>query len=136
MIARRAEDVFAELINFGPGSRWYTAVAREEHTPPGPIVAGTQISQFRDERGREAMTRYLVRELAPGRLLTLESVAARPESSIHYVLSEVPEGVRLTCSIAVQTGGLLKLVESRLRRDLDGKLAQTLATFRSAVEQP
>jgi hypothetical protein len=35
----------------------------------------------------------------------------------------------------VETGGLLKLVESRLRRDLERKLESTLAAFKGTLER-
>ncbi|HSO94347.1 MAG TPA: hypothetical protein VLS53_07760, partial [Candidatus Dormibacteraeota bacterium] len=69
------------------------------------------------------------------RELRLQSVGAKPASIIGYRLDEVTAGTRLTCSIRVETGGLLKLVESRLRGDLERKLESTLAAFKETMER-
>jgi len=108
-------------------------VADEQHDPPGAVAAGTQITQFREERGRREETRYLIWGWEPSRCLTLQSVGARPASTIRYGLEDVTAGAKLTCAIAVETGGLLRLVESRLRRNLDAKLGETLEAFRGAM---
>jgi hypothetical protein len=108
-------------------------VADEQHDPPGAVAAGTQITQFREERGRREETRYLISGWEPSRSLTLQSVGARPASTIRYGLEDVTAGAKLTCAIAVETGGLLRLVESRLRRNLDAKLGETLEAFRGAM---
>lgn len=108
-------------------------MADEQHDPPGPLAAGTQITQFREEGGRREVTRYLISGWDPARSLTLQSVGTRPASTIRYSLEEVTAGVQLTCAIAVDTGGLLRLVESRLRRNLDAKLGDTLDVFSGAM---
>jgi len=57
-----------------------------------------------------------------------------PAHALDHGLAEAVPGVRLTCVIEVKTGGLLfRLVESRLRRDLDTKLGETLEAFRGAM---
>jgi hypothetical protein len=126
-------EIFGALTDFGPGSRWYTGVADEQHEPPGLVGAGTQITQFRDERGRRDVTRYLISGWDPPRSLTLQSVGASPASTIRYTLEDGTAGVTLSCAIAVETGGLLRLVESRLRRNLEAKLGETLDAFRRAM---
>ena len=107
-----------------------------EHEPPGPIAEGTRITQVRLQGRRRELTRYLVKAYEPDRGITLESVGVTPPSTIRYGLAAAVPGVRLTCVIEVKTGGLLfRLVESRLRRDLDTKLGETLDTFCQAMER-
>lgn len=103
--------------------------------PPGPIGEGTAITQFRDEAGRRDVTRYLVAGYELDRSLTLESVGARPASTIDYRLAGEGQEVKLTCAITVATGGLVRLVDSRLKRDLDKRLGETLDTFRAVMER-
>ncbi len=103
--------------------------------PPGPVGKGTEITQFRDEEGRRDVTRYLVAAYELNRSLTLESVGARPASTIDYRLGEEGQEVKLTCAINVATGGLVRLVDARLRRDLDNRLGKTLDTFRAVMER-
>ena len=103
--------------------------------PPGSISEGTEITQYRDESGGREVTRYLVTGYQGSRNLTLQSIGARPPSTIAYNLTEAEAGVRLTCAITVKTSGLLRLVESRLRRDLERKLGETLDAFRAVMEQ-
>jgi len=136
VIQRPAREIFEALTNFGEGSRWYTGVVEAEHEPPGPIAEGTRITQVRLQGRRRELTRYLVKAYEPDRGITLESVGVTPPSTIRYGLAEAAPGVRLTCVIEVKTGGLLfRLVESRLRRDLDTKLGETLDTFCQAMER-
>lgn len=111
-------------------------MAEAEYEPPQPIVAGTRITQVRVQGTRRELTRYVVKAYDSGRGLTLESVGAMPPSTIRYSLADASPGVRLSCSIEVKTGGLLfRLVESRLRRDLDTKLGETLDAFCQAMER-
>lgn len=123
------------LTNFGPGSAWYTQVAEAEVEPAGAVAPGSRIRQVRLDGARREETRYLVEDLEPDRALQLQSVGARPASTIGYRLAEAPAGTRLTCSIRVETSGILKLVESRLRRDLERKLESTLAAFKETMER-
>ncbi|GAC1479615.1 MAG: hypothetical protein PVSMB9_03460 [Candidatus Dormibacteria bacterium] len=102
--------------------------------PPGPLAEGSEITQFREESGRREVTRYLVSAYAANQSLTLQSVGARPPSTIAYNLEEVEAGVKLTCAITVETRRLLRLVESRLRRDLDRRLGETLEAFRGVMD--
>jgi len=69
-------------------------VADEQHDPPGAVAAGTQITQFREERGRREETRYLISGWEPSRSLTLQSVGARPASTIRYGLEDVTAWTR------------------------------------------
>lgn len=135
VIRQSAAAVFEALTNFGTGSRWYTGVTEVRLEPDGPVAQGTAITQFREETGRREVTRYLVAAVEPPRILTLQSVGAKPASTIHYSLAPDGAAVKLTCAITVETGGLVQLVNSRLRRDLDNKLGETLDTFRGVMEQ-
>ncbi len=134
-IRASATAIFEALTNFGPGSPWYTTVSEVRIEPPGPIAEGTAITQVRDESGRRDLTRYLVAGIERDRSLTLESVGVRPASTIRYILAEEGPAVKLTCAITVTTAGLVRLVDSRLRRDLDRRLGETLDTFRGVMEQ-
>lgn len=111
-------------------------MADAEYEPPQPIAEGTRITQVRVQGTRQEVTRYLVKAYELGRGITLESVGAMPPSTIRYSLADASPGVKLRCSIEVKTGGLLfRLVESRLRRDLDTKLGETLDAFCQAMER-
>ncbi len=135
-IRASATAIFEALTNFGPGSPWYTTVNEVRIEPPGPIGEGTAVTQVRDESGRRDVTRYRVAGFEQDRRLTLESVGVRPASTIDYTVAEEGPAVKLTCTITVTTAGFVRLVDSRLRRDLDRKLGETLDTFRGVMEQP
>ena len=135
MIARTAGDIFGALTNFGPGSLWYTQVVAVEIEPHGPLAAGSRIIQMHVDGSRREQTGYEVDGIEPDRELRLLSVGARPASTIEYRLTDAGGNTRLRCSIQVQTGGLLRLVESRLRRDLEGKLEATLKSFKESIER-
>ena len=105
-----------------------------EIEPAGPIATGSRVTQVRLDGARREEKRYLVEKIEPDRELRLQSIAARPASTIGYLLAEAAAGTRLTCSIRVETGGLLRLVESRLRRDLERRLESTLADFKARME--
>ena len=135
MIARGAPEIFAALTNFGPGSRWYTQVAEAQIEPAGMLAPGSRITQVRLDGARREETRYLVQSFELDRELRLQSVGARPASIIEYLLTEAAADTRLSCSIRIETGGLLRLVESRLGRDLERKLESTLASFKESMER-
>ena len=136
MIGRAAAAIFAALTNFGPGSPWYTQVAEAQVEPSGPVGLGSRITQVHIDGARREETRYLVDRFQLDRALCLRSVGVKPASTIDYQLNEDASRTRLSCSIQVQTGGLLRLVESRLRRDLDRKLEKTLDQFKETMERP
>ncbi len=100
------------------------------------LAPGSRITQVRLDGVRREETRYLVESFAPDRELRLQSVGARPASVIEYLLTDAAADTRLECSIRVETGGLLRLVESRLRRDLERKLESTLTSFKESMEDP
>ncbi len=136
MIARGAPEIFAALTNFGPGSPWYTQVAEAQVEPTGVLAPGSRITQVRLDGVRREETRYRIESFEPDRELRLRSVGARPASVIEYLLADAAADTRLACSIRVETGGLLRLVESRLRRDLERKLESTLTSFKESMEDP
>ena len=108
------------------------AEARVE--PAGAITEGSRITQVHFDGARREETRYLVEAVEADRQLRLQSVGARPVSVIEYQLADASAHTRLACSIRVETGGLLRLVEARLRRDLERKLETTLESFKESME--
>jgi hypothetical protein len=109
-------------------------VAEARVEPAGPIAGGSRVTQLRVDGLRREETRYLVESVEPDRSLCLQSVGVKPASTIRYRLSPSNGGAILSCTIQVETAGLLRLVEARLRRDLERKLGETLETFKVSME--
>jgi hypothetical protein len=110
-------------------------VTEAQVEPAGAITEGSRITQVRFDGARREETRYLVEAVEADRQLRLQSVGVRPASVIEYKLADAPVHTRLTCSIRVETGGLLRLVEARLGRDLERKLEATLESFKESMER-
>jgi len=110
-------------------------VAEAQVEPAGAIAEGSRITQVRLDGARREETRYLVEAVETDRELRLQSVGVTPRSIIEYRLAAAPAQTRLICSIRVETGGLLRLVETRLRRDLERKLEATMESFKESMER-
>lgn len=131
-IARGVDDVWAYVTQAGNASAWQAGVV--EDTSDGELAVGTTGTVTKRFMGRDVEDRTECVEYHPPRRVAWATTGGPVEFTATNDLSESDGGTEFTITVQGELGGLLKLAEGMVTRQIEGSLEGNLLTLKSNLE--
>jgi uncharacterized protein YndB with AHSA1/START domain len=107
---RPVEQVFAFLIDMSKLTSWQSNLIKSEQLSEGPLHTGSRFREVRRINGKESEIQGEITALEPNKRLETITMT-QPQASVSYYLEPEQNGTRLNYKFALQTTGMMKLLE-------------------------
>jgi uncharacterized membrane protein len=134
VIARPNEEVFAFLNDIKNWPNWHSGMLEAEQTSEGPVAVGTtfrgksqalgQLMEWSSEVTTYEPNRKIEQSLKSGPMLLTQILTFEP----------VEDGTRLTIIAEGQTGGLFKLAEPIMNRQMQKQMEENFTKLKDILE--
>jgi uncharacterized membrane protein len=134
VIARPAEEVFAYLNDIKNWPKWNSTMLEAEQTSEGPVAVGTtfrgksqalgQLMEWSSEITAYEPNRKMEQTLKSGPMLLRQILSFEP----------VEDGTRFTIIAEGQTGGLFKLAEPLMNRQMQKQMEENFTKLKAILE--
>jgi uncharacterized protein YndB with AHSA1/START domain len=138
VIHRPVADVFAFITDARNNPRWQSTggLTSSRQTPEDGVGVGTRITESWQFMGRRSESSSEVTEYEPNRKYTRHLIAgSSPIKQRTYLFEPQAEGTRWTCTLDVQTGGLLAITEPLLARAIKRGTEASMAAAKALLER-
>jgi len=109
-IDQPVEKVFAYLADARNLRAWQADLIENEQLTEGPIRAGTQFREVRQTGPRKSIIQAEITAFEPNNHFSTKTISA-PQARIGYVFRTEQGGTRVVYQFALQTSGLMRLME-------------------------
>lgn len=134
-INRPLHEVFSYVADVGNYPRWMAHVLEVRTDTPGPPRQSDRFVVAIKSVGRSFETPYERISYESDRRYTDQALGGPiPNHQWDSAYQEVPGGTRLTRTVDVESGGLLKLLEPLQKRTAGRQLRKDLQTLKDVVE--
>ena len=133
-INRPAAEVFKFLEDFANDKKWQSDLVGSEITSSGPIRVGSTAVLAQKFMGTEIRSEVLVTEFEPPRRVGFKTTSGPVQLGGSCTLEEMGGGTHFSVKLEGQPGGVLKLAEGLLARELEKFLGRGLATLKEILE--
>ncbi len=135
-INRPLHEVFAYVSDVGNYPKWMGHVLEVRTDTPGPPRVSDRFAVAIKSVGRRFQTPYERTSYEPDRGCKDQALGGPiPNHEWQSAVQAVPGGTRLTRTVDVQSGGLLKLLEPLQKRAAARQLRKDLRTLKHVVER-
>ncbi len=104
------EQVFAFLADTSKLSSWQSNLIKNELTTQGPLRVGARFREVRRLGRRESEIQGEITAFEPNKRLETKTTT-KPQASVSYLLNPEQGGTRLKYKFALETSGLMRLLE-------------------------
>lgn len=105
-----AERVFAFLVDMEQLPAWQANLIKAEALTAGPLRAGSHVREVRRLRGKETQLEAEISGFEPNHRLATTTLGT-PKVTVLYALDPLDGGTQLRYEFAMQTAGLMRLLE-------------------------
>ena len=120
-----AQQVFSFLVDLQKLPMWQSNLIKTETLTEGPLRVGSRFREVRKLRGRKSEIEGEISAFEPNQRLATKTVN-QPHVTISYALDPEDGGTRLSYQFAMQTTGLMRLLEPMIlgsvRKESDSDL--------------
>jgi len=127
--------VFAYTTDFNNFVQWQEGVSAASQSPAGPTRAGTTFTLTRTFLGRKIDAAGAVTEFEPNRRCVFRTTSGPIQLSVALGYQEIANGTRLTVHLEAQPGGVFKLAEGAMDRQLEGMFDAQVKKLKTILEQ-
>ena len=135
IVRRPLELVFSFISHFENNPQWQGGVVKAWLTSPGPLAAGSTLTQLSRFLGRDIEFHFKVLRFEPGRLAEFTTESGTFPVQILREVEGVPDGTRVRALITGEAGGVFKLaaplLDSFTKRQIEADYAKLKALLES-----
>jgi uncharacterized membrane protein len=134
LIDRPVEDVFAFISNPMNLVRWQSMVAKVEPASSGPVGVGSKYKIQSEVMGRKMEGVMDITDLVPSEKFGFKNVAGPVQVQAVITFKSVGTATRLNFSGQGEPGGVFKLAEPMLAKQVKSQMEENLKRLKSVLE--
>lgn len=134
LIDRSVEDVFAFISNPMNLPKWQSMVAKVEPVSSGPVGVGTKFNVHSELMGRKIDGVMDITDYDPPSKFGFKNVAGPVQIQAMASFKPVGTGTRLSLNAQGEPGGVFKLAEGVLSRQVKSQMEDNLKQLKSFLE--
>jgi carbon monoxide dehydrogenase subunit G len=133
-INRPAADVFSYMINADNLSQWMTELVEAKQTSPGPAGLGTKMSVVVNILGRRIDNVIEITEFEQNAKFAIKASSGPLLNEDVFKLEPVNGGTKVTRNAKVEFGGLFKMAEPLVVRQLNRQFETNFVNLKDLLE--
>lgn len=128
------EKVFAYATDFNNFVKWQDGVSEVSQSPAGPTRLGTTFKLTRTFLGKRLEAEGVVTEFAPNQKLVFKTTGGPISLNATQTFEAVPTGTRLRLHLEAEPGGIFKLAEGAMEKQIKAAFASQAQKLKSVLE--
>jgi uncharacterized membrane protein len=134
LIDRPVQDVFDFLSNPLNLPKWQTMIAKIDPVTPGPVQVGSKFNVHSEMLGRKIDGVMDITEYEPPARFGFRNVAGPMQVHATAILKTVGTGTKVTLNAQGEPGGMFKLAEGVLAKQVKSQMEENLKRLKSVLE--
>lgn len=134
IIDRPIAEVFAYVSDLTHAPQWQTGLIDVRKTTAGPLGIGSQFTFVRKFLGRTLEASNAFTAYRPNEIVTFVTTSGPMSVEASYLFSQVPEGTRVTCQMAMKPGGFTRLAEPLIGASIRREMAAEFGFLKDLLE--
>ncbi len=123
------EHVFAFLVDTDKVTAWQANLIKLEQITEGPLRLGSRFREIRRINGRDSEIQGEITTLEPNKRLETKTMT-QPQARVSYFLEPEQNGTRLSYKFALETHGLMRLMEPMIASSIKKDTAADFETLK------
>ena len=134
LLDRPMKDVFASVPDRGNGPKWQSQLVAVQQTSSGPLGVGTTYKTAGELLGRRLEENAEVTDYQPDSMFGFKMDAGPVQVRAIISLKPAGTGTRLSLKGEGNPGGVFKLAEGALAKQIKSQMEANLAQLKSVLE--
>lgn len=134
LIDRPVQDVFTFLSNPLNLPKWQTMIAKIDPVSPGPVQVGSKFTVHSEMLGRKIDGVMDITEYEPPVKFGFKNVAGPMQVHATATLKPVGTGTKVTLTAQGEPGGVFKIAEGVLAKQVQSQMEENLKRLKSVLE--
>lgn len=135
LIDRPVKDVFAFVADPNNMSKWNAAVVSLEQVTPGSVGVGTKFRSVAEMMGRRIEGEMQVTAYDPGNQCGFQVKAGPMQVNLTLAFKTVGTGTKVSLNAQGNPGGIFKLAEAVMARQVKSMMEGNLLRLKSVMEK-
>lgn len=133
LLHRPVEEVFAFITDAAKLGMWQSNLIESESLTAGPLRVGSRLREMRRLGRRPSEIRVEITEWEPNRRFSTKTLTA-PYASVTYTFDAEENSTRLAYKFALQTSGVMRLLEPLITASIKRETESDFRTLKSLLE--
>ena len=133
-INKPISQVFAFMSDFANDAKWQSDLVRSEKTSDGPIAVGTTGLYVQKLMGQELKNDVVVTVYEAPKRFGMKTTSGPVQFEVQVSLEEMGGGTHLTLNAKGEPGGVFKVAEGLLKKELEKTFERDLEKLKQTLE--
>jgi carbon monoxide dehydrogenase subunit G len=133
-INKPISQVFAFMSDFANDAKWQSDLVRSEQTSQGPIAVGTTGLYVQKLMGQELKNDVVVTVYEAPKRFGMKTTSGPVQFEVQVSLEEMGGGTHLTLNAKGEPGGVFKVAEGLLKKELEKTFERDLQKLKQILE--